>query len=303
LNNYNPGYFGNGNNAYTDINNKNNTVFTIPPSNVRNIGNALLESHVSFAYYGDQFNLYKNDPYDLNPLDAYCNICNFFQYSTSIMTDEAVRTKALRDTVDLYAEIKNGTLPAVSFVKPSGLVDGHPASSKFGLFEAFAKNIIELAQGNKEQWESTAIFVTVDEGGGYYDSGFIQPVDFFGTGPRIPMIAVSPFSRGGHISHVYNEHSSFVKFVERNWHLGKLTQRSRDNLPNPRVDDENPYVPVNMPAIGDGEWQARIDLAAAYTAKYRAPAAALASVPSPHAISHSSPAEPTTPRPAWQASQ
>ena len=65
------------------------------------------------------------------------------------------------------------------------------------------------------------------------------------------MIAVSPFSRGGHISHVYGEHSSFVKFVERNWHLGKLSDRSRDNLPSPRVEDENPYVPVNMPAIGD----------------------------------------------------
>jgi phospholipase C len=92
----------------------------------------------------------------------------------------------------------------------------------------------------------------VDEGGGYYDSGFIQPVDFFGTGPRIPMIAVSPFSRGGHVSHVYNEHSSFVKFIERNWKLrGTLSDRSRDNHPNPIQDDDNDYVPRNMPAIGD----------------------------------------------------
>jgi phospholipase C len=66
------------------------------------------------------------------------------------------------------------------------------------------------------------------------------------------MIAVSPFSRGGHISHVYAEHSSFVKFVERNWMLNTtLSDRSRDNLPNPRFDDDNPYVPSNMPAIGD----------------------------------------------------
>ena len=109
--------------------------------------------------------------------------------------------------------------PAVSYVKPDGLMDGHPASSKWGLFEAFAQNIIELAQSNPEQWAETAIFVTVDEGGGFYDSGFIQPVDFFGTGPRIPMIAVSPFSEGGHISHTYSEHSSVVKFIERNWEL------------------------------------------------------------------------------------
>jgi len=152
----------------------------------------------------------------------------------------------------LFADLKNGTLPAVSYVKPDGTMDGHPASSKWTLFEAFAKNIIEIAKSNPEQWAETAIFVTVDEGGGYYDSGFIQPVDFFGTGPRIPMIAVSPFSRGGHISHVYNEHSSFVKFIERNWQIeGVLSDRSRDNLPNPKQDDDNPYVPRNMPAIGD----------------------------------------------------
>ena len=42
-----------------------------------------------------------------------------------------------------------------------------------------------------------------------------------------------------------------MKFVERNWGLGKLTARSRDNLPNPKMDDDNPYVPTNMPAIGD----------------------------------------------------
>jgi phospholipase C len=65
------------------------------------------------------------------------------------------------------------------------------------------------------------------------------------------MIAVSPFSTGGHISHTYSEHSSFVKFIERNWMLNTtLSDRSRDNLSNPRQDDDS-YVPRNMPAIGD----------------------------------------------------
>ena len=142
----------------------------------------------------------------------------------------------MRDVTDLFTDLTNGTLPAVSYVKPDGLMDGHPASSKWICLRPLRKNIVELAQSNPEQWAETAIFITVDEGGGYYDSGFIQPVDFFGTGPRIPMIAVSPFSTGGHISHVYNEHSSFVKFVERNWKLHTtLSTRSRDNLPNPRM--------------------------------------------------------------------
>jgi phospholipase C len=97
----------------------------------------------------------------------------------------------------------------------------------------------------------TAFIITFDEGGGYYDSGYIQPLDFFGDGPRIPLIVVSNFSRGGHISHAYTDHVSILKFIERNWHLKPLTERSRDNLPNPWSDDDNPYVPKNKPAIGD----------------------------------------------------
>jgi phospholipase C len=81
---------------------------------------------------------------------------------------------------------------SLCFAVTSRLYGRPPASSKWTLFEAFAQNIIQLAQSNPEQWAETAIFVTVDEGGGFYDSGFIQPVDFFGNGPRIPMIAVSP---------------------------------------------------------------------------------------------------------------
>jgi len=215
---------------------------TLQPS----IGDVLSAHNIPWKYYGGGFNADgTTSPFN----GSYCNICNPFEYEANY---PAVVADHMRDVTDLFSDLVNGTLPAVSYVKPDGLMDGHPASSKWGLFEAFARNIIELARSNKEQWKETAIFVTVDEGGGYYDSGFIQPVDFFGTGPRIPMIAVSPFSTGGHISHVYNEHSSFVKFIERNWLLDtKLSDRSRDNLPNPRLDDDNPYVPRNMPAIGD----------------------------------------------------
>ena len=196
LNNYNPGYFGDGTNAYTD-NNDNNTVFTIPPSTLRTIGDALLEKGISWKYYGDQWNRYLADKYYQNPLNIYCNICNFFQYSTSIMTNPAVVKAHLQDTTDLYSDIKKGTLPAVSYVKPSGLVDGHPASSKLNLYEGFVKKIVDDVQANPALWATTAIVVTFDEGGGYWDSGYVQPVDFFGDGTRIPTIIVSPFTKAG----------------------------------------------------------------------------------------------------------
>ncbi len=256
LNNYNPGYFGNGNNAYTDTN-PNNTVFTIPPSSVRSIGDELIAKEVSWKYYGDQWNNYVPDRYQLNygavgaKTDEYCNICNPFQYDTSIMSNKQVREAHIRDMQDLYANIQHNDLPAVSIVKPSGLVDGHPASSKLDLFEGFTKKIVDAVKSNPEVWKDTAIFVTFDEGGGYYDSGYVQPVDYFGDGTRIPMIVVSPYTRAGHISHEYTDHVSILKFIERNWSLEPVTSRSRDNFPNPVVDSSNPYVPLNSPAIGD----------------------------------------------------
>jgi phospholipase C len=256
LNNYNPGYFGDGSNAYTDVETL-NTPFTIPPTGQRSIADVLNEAGVSWKYFGDQWNAYLGDKLQLNygtvgaDSDQYCNICNPFQYQTQIMTNAAVRAAHLKDTIDLYSDIAAGTLPSVSWVKPSGWVDGHPASSKMDLFEGFAKKIITAVQANKELWESTAILVTVDEGGGYYDSGYVQNLDFFGDGTRIIMIAVSPFTDAGHISHTYADHASTIKFIERNWGLPTITGRSRDNLPNPKRGSGSAYVPANTPALGD----------------------------------------------------
>src|SRR5882762_3224483 len=256
LNNYNPGYFGDGSNAYTD-HFIYNTPFTIPPTSQRSIADVLLDHNVSWKTYNDQWNSYLGDKYELNygtvgaASDQYCNICNPFQYQTQIMTNPAIVSEHFKDTTDLYTDIANGTLPAVSFVKPSGWVDGHPASSKFNLFEGFVKKIVDGVKANPALWASTAIFVTVDEGGGYYDSGYIQNLDFFGDGTRIPLIVVSAHSRGGRISHDYSDHVSILKFIEHNWGLPTISDRSRDNYPNPKVDVGNPYVPQNTPAIGD----------------------------------------------------
>ena len=112
-------------------------------------------------------------------------------------------------------------------------------------------DFLDKLKAHPELSKETAFLVTFDEGGGFWDSGFFQPLDFFGDGPRIPLIAVSPFSRGGHISHTYTDHVSILKFIERNWGLKPLTARSRDNFPNPVVEADNPYVPLNSPALGD----------------------------------------------------
>jgi phospholipase C len=231
---------------------------SVPPTNVRTVGEELNRRNVSWAYYGGAYNAavaLQHNPTSTNPAvlvgAAYCNICNFESYATAIMGDSAQRAAHIKDTTDFFAAVANNTLPAVSFVKPDGLLDGHPASSKVDLLEGMIKKMLDALNANPSLMAETAFIITMDEGGGYYDSGYIQPLDFFGDGPRIPLIIVSPFTKGGHINHTYTDHVSILKFIERNWHLNTLSNRSRDNFPNPQVRKDNPYVPVNSPAIGD----------------------------------------------------
>ncbi len=246
VNNYNPGFNGDGTSTLAL-----GSPFTIPPTSQKSIGDDLVAHNVPFKYFGEDWDLYVTDPTESNTFDEYCNICNPFQYQSQFMSTQAARETYIGDTTELYEDIDTGNLPPVSIVKPSGFNDGHPASSKLDLFEGFVKKIVNGVKSNPTLWADTAIFITEDEGGGYYDSGYIQPVDFFGDGTRIPLIVVSKYSKGGHVSHEYGDHVSLLKFIEKNWSLPPVSTRSRDNLPNPIQKEGNPYVPTNSPAIGD----------------------------------------------------
>jgi phospholipase C len=236
LNNYNPGYNVNGS--------LNTSTFTVPPQhNWPTIGDELSAHGITWGYFGEGFD-------NGNPGPNYCGICDPMQYASSIMTNPAKRANIEHGTEDFDADAVSGNLPAVSFLKP-GDDDGHPGYSTLAAFEAFVTHAVDEIQNNPTLWRSTAIFVTFDEGGGYYDSGYIQPVSFFGDGTRIPMIVISPYSKRGYISHTYTDHVSILKFIERNWRLPSLSSRSLDNLPNPIARPSNPYLPANRPAIGD----------------------------------------------------
>jgi phospholipase C len=220
--------------------------FAIGPQTIPTIGDSLSAANISWKYYGEGFNQAADKPL-ANQL--HCALCNGFQYSRSIMTG---RLKSnLQDLPSFFTDVSEGTLPAVSFVKPDFLLDSHPGTSTPPLFEAFIKNIIQAVQQNRSLWRDTAILITFDESGGYYDSGYIQPIDFFGDGPRTVLIAVSPYVRPGFVDHTYADHASILKFIERNWRLKPLSARSRDNLPNPVTLAHEPYFPRNSPAIGD----------------------------------------------------
>jgi phospholipase C len=216
----------------------------LPPQTMRNIGDALTAGGVSWKWYSGG----RNDGKTVDK--EYCAMCDTLTYFTSTMTGPD-RAK-LVDLQQFYVDVKNAaTFPAFSVIAPYDSVSGHPGYAIEPAFDELVHGIVARLRANPALWRHTVVLVTFDEGGGYYDSGYVQHLDFFGDGTRMPLIAISPYARPGHVDHTYYDHASIAKFVEYNWGLAPITARSRDNLPNPVHDARDPYVPLNRPAIGD----------------------------------------------------
>jgi phospholipase C len=246
-----------------------------PPQTVPTIAEALSRQGISWKWYTGGRDA-KDVPAEMRSLHLSADAAIRLQYNDvgdPLVGSEVVMTtpKLRANLVGLHqfaADVVKNELPAVSFLVPKNLDSGHPGYSVLGSYEAFVHSIVTRIQSHPQIWRHTAILVTTDEGGGYFDSGFIQVVDFFGDGPRIPFIVVSPYARHGHVDHVYSDHASILKFIEHNWDVPRLSRRSRDNLPDPVMGDDL-YRPMNTPSVGDlsslfdfGGTQARVRTAA-----------------------------------------
>jgi acid phosphatase len=242
VNNYGPAYNADG----TPVDLKQHP-YTLPPQTLPNIGEAMSKAGVSWKYYIG--GLKRGGAQHSGANDTWCSICNPLQYNKNIKTT-GLRAR-IDDVSQFYRDVAHGNLPEVSFVRPYEPYSGHPANSAVSAYEYFVQSIANYVISKPELFATSAIVVTLDEGGGYYDSGYIQPLDFFGDGTRIPMLVISPYVKPGTIDHAYSDHGSVLKFIEKNWSLAPLSPRSRDNLPNPVAAKDNPYVPTNGPAIGD----------------------------------------------------
>jgi phospholipase C len=219
--------------------------FTLPPQSIPTIADALSAHGVSWKWYSGG-----RQTGDTAPSNEYCGICDPLTGFTAIMTTPLKDN--LQGVEQFYQDVTtNDALPAVSFIRPFESKAGHPANATVPDFENFVVDVVNRVKQNQDAWSKTVILVTTDEGGGYYDSGYVQPIDFFGDGTRIPLLAVSPLAKKGFVDHTYYDHASILKFIEKNWGLTPLSKRSRDNLPNPIAGNANPYVPINRPAIGD----------------------------------------------------
>jgi phospholipase C len=115
----------------------------------------------------------------------------------------------------VLSDAAKGTLPAVSWVIPTLLDSDHPASGcRNG--PTWVSQVVD-AIGKGPDWDSTAIIITWDEWGGWYDSVPPPQLDYVSLGMRIPMIVISPYAKHRYVSKTQYEFGSILKFVEQNF--------------------------------------------------------------------------------------
>ena len=172
---------------------------------------------------------------------------NPFQYVKRIMDTPEGRER-IRDASEFPTALRDGTLPAVAFVKPHAPRNAHPAYSTVGAGDLWIGETVREIMASR-YWPRIAVVVTYDEGGGWFDHVRPPVVDRFGLGTRVPALIVSPYARRGVIAHGQYEHASVLKFVEWRWDLAPLTVRDRDAAAFLEAFDfaQAPRPPVALP--------------------------------------------------------
>src|SRR5205085_11946418 len=123
-----------------------------------------------------------------------------------------------------YAALSNGSLPAVSFVKPIGEDNEHPGYTTVDAGEKWATNLIAQVQKSAD-WQDTAIILTYDENGGFWDHVPPPVVDKWGPGTRVPTLVISPYAKHGYVDHTLYDTSSILALIEHRFGLTALGTR------------------------------------------------------------------------------
>lgn len=145
---------------------------------------------------------------------------------------------------NFFTEAKNDTLPAVSWITPSGDVSEHPPA-KVSAGQTYVTELINAIMKSPD-WDSTAIFLSWDDWGGFYDHVVPPSVDQNGYGLRVPGIVISPFAKKGYIDHQTLSHDAYNKFIEDVFLSGQRLDPKTDGRA-----DTRPGVRENASILGD----------------------------------------------------
>jgi phospholipase C len=201
--------------------------------------------HVSWAYYvfpGDQPDCpggqmicppVRQGPYTFglwNPLPSF----------TDVHQDRQLHN--IRPLQRFFGAARAGNLPAVSWIAPSNRVAEHPPEL-ISRGQSYVTGLINAVMESPD-WKSTAIFLTWDDWGGFYDQVVPPVVDQNGYGMRVPGIVISPYARRGYIDHQILSHDAYNKFIEDDFLGGQRLDPRTDGRPDPRTDvrEANPLL-------------------------------------------------------------
>jgi phospholipase C len=143
-----------------------------------------------------------------------------------------------------YSAVRAGALPAVSWVAPNEKVSEHPPA-RVSAGQAYVTSLINAVMRSPD-WSSTAIFLSWDDWGGFYDHVVPPRVDQNGYGLRVPGMVISPYARPSFIDHQVLSHDAYLKFIEDDFLGGERINPATDGRP-----DRRPDVREDSPVLGD----------------------------------------------------
>ena len=179
------------------------------PLTYPNVGDQLTQKGVTWAVYVESLGDCAHSNPEHNP----------FQYFTT------THDQNVRDYTQFAADVDGSTLPSVTFVIPNNADDMHPGFGPVTGSAAFIDALAKKLQGSSV-WNNTAVIVTWDTGGGWYDHVPPPAMDSQGLGSRVPLLVISPLAKKNYVSHTQMDHVSILRFIQNNWGLPPLNPRN-----------------------------------------------------------------------------
>jgi phospholipase C len=207
----------------------------------------LHQHHVSWGYFLDQG--YQPDCDDgavtCSPKPQHVGTPEIWNPLPDFVTVHQDRQLGdIRPARTFFQKAATGTLPAVSWVVPNARDSEHPPAS-VARGQAWVTRLVDAVMRGPD-WSSSAIFVTWDDWGGFYDHMVPPTVDQNGYGLRVPGLMISPFARRGFIDHQVLLFDAYLKFIEDDFLGGARLDPATDGRPDPRPD-----VREDAPILGD----------------------------------------------------
>ncbi|HEX9035395.1 MAG TPA: alkaline phosphatase family protein [Ktedonobacterales bacterium] len=207
--------------------------WSYPCYNINSVPSELTANGLTWRYYDT------NDTYD----------------APAIIQSTYGSSRDVHNSSQFIADIQAGNLANVSWVTPLNFANDHPPNDLQSAQNFVADQVNAIM--SSAYWPHTAIFITWDDFGGFYDHVTPPVADKIGPGPRVPLIVISPYAKHNYISHAAGEFASFAKFIEANWSLPPIGGRDQLSTVSNLMDyfdfSQTPQSPLILSHLPDSQ--------------------------------------------------